>query len=450
MERNQPEAAAVSGGVAVPKNACARNAFAEREPFSATRREMLASGLMYALAYLYTRMYGAMLSSYSAALPRVLLAVFTLGFIALTEHLHHDTPRSRESFVWLFCVAALLASVIFLRGRAWEGGIPLLFLHVFAVWWVLSRSGALMEGKSERMLPLDALNGFVVFPFKHFFLQARTAFFAFSRMRGEKKAESGSLAWTLVIAAAALGLLALATSLLMSADEAFAKLLGGFAERFRFDWDLTALDGFLLRLFLSLPVGAYLFGLVAGTRREDKGVLRKRVARIDGEFLPSLRGVAEHVWLVLLALFCALYALFFVVQGRYLFGAFTRTLPDGFVVAEYARQGFFELCKVMAVNFALLYLATRTSKKGARGGALLTLCLALLAESLLFAVVALSKLWLYIDCFGFTPRRLQSTWLVCVLAFGTLCAAWSLLRRERTFRVFLCFGAVTLSLLCLY
>ena len=78
------------------------------------------------------------------------------------------------------------------------------------------------------------------------------------------------------------------------------------------------------------------------------------------------------------------------------------------------------------------------------------LCLALLSESFLLAVVALSKLALYIDCFGFTPRRLQSTWLACVLAFGCCCAAWSLARGEKTFRVWMIFGAVTLSLLCLY
>ncbi len=455
MQGNQPEVAAASGGIIAPKNALdARDSFAERAPFSASKVEMLAAGLTYALAYCYIRLYGLLLEDVSALAPRVLLAVFTFGFVALTEYLHRGAKRSRESFVWLFCVAALLGSVVFGRGRAWEGGMPFLFLHVFAVWWALSRSGALLEGESGRMLPLDALDGFLVFPLKYFFLRMQTVWFALSRVRGEKKrekAESGSLVWTLAIVAAALGLLTLAASLLMDADDGFAALLSGALDQLRFDWELDALGDFLFRFLLSLPVGAYLYGLLAGTRREDKSALRNRAAKIDGELLSALRGVRERVWPALLALFCALYALFFVVQGRYLFGAFTRTLPDGFVVAEYARQGFFELCKVMTVNFALLWLATRTSKKGVyESRALLVLCLALLAESLLLAVVALSKLWLYIDCFGFTPRRLQSTWLACVLAFGCLCAAWSLARKEKTFRAFLYFGAVTLSLLCLY
>ncbi len=450
MEWNQPEASAASGGVVAPKSALDAQ---ERAPFSALRAEMIAALLMYPLAYLYFETYRLLLADATAALPRVLLAVFTFGFVAVTAYLHRETPRPRESFVWLGCVAALLASVAFERGRAWDAGLPFAFLHIFAVWWALSRSGALLEGESGRLLPLDALDGFVVFPFRHFFLRIRTMGFAVRQARGEKapkKSEEGSLAWTLVIAAAAIGLLALATGLLMGADSGFAVLVDAFFGYFHFDWDMEAFLEFVFKLLLSLPIGAYLYGLIAGTRREDKDALRRGAANVDG-VLDALRGVREAVWLALLALFCVLYALFFAVQGRYLFGAFTRTLPEGFIVSEYARQGFFELCKVMAVNFALLWLVARTSKKGVRARrALLTLCLVLLAESLLLAVVAFSKLALYIDCFGFTPKRLQSTWLVCVLAFGTLCAAWSLVKGQKTFRAWMTFGAVTLSLLCLY
>ena len=119
-------------------------------------------------------------------------------------------------------------------------------------------------------------------------------------------------------------------------------------------------------------------------------------------------------------------------------------------MSEYARQGFFELCKVMGVNFALLWLVTRLSRTPVRENRpALVLCLILLGESILFAVVAFSKLALYIDCFGFTPLRLQSSWLVCVLFAGCLAAGWNLLTEKRSLRPWLVFSAVTLSLLCL-
>ena len=104
----------------------------------------------------------------------------------------------------------------------------------------------------------------------------------------------------------------------------------------------------------------------------------------------------------------------------------------------------------MGLNFALLWLVTRMSRRPAREDrASLILCLILLAESMLFAVVAFSKLALYIDCFGFTPLRLQSTWLVCVLFAGCLAFGWNMLSGRKTLRIWLVFSAVSLSLLCL-
>ena len=447
MEPILPEAAQVSGGIVAPKIPPA----AARTPFSATRAEQIAAFLMYVLAYVYIECCRGMLSDMHALLPRILLAVFTLGFIGLTAYLHRGTPRAGESLIWLGCTLVILASVVLDRGSAWDAGMPFVFLHIFAVWWALSRSDALLGGESGLLLPLDALNGFFALPLTHLALRIRTVIFCCAQLRGtRKKRGAETMVRTGLITAAALWLFATALHLLTVADDGFSALFAGFWKLFSFNWRCEQAIDILIRVLFSLPVGAYLYGLLAGTLRADKPALRAQGATF-GEKMRVLRGVSDRVWLALLALFCALYALFFAVQGRYLFGAFTRTLPDGFVVSQYARQGFFELCKVMTVNFALLWLVTRSSKTDVREQkATRALCLVLLAESLLLAVVAFSKLALYIDCFGFTPRRLQSTWLVCVLSFGALCAVWTLLRGAKTFRVWMAFGAVTLSLLCLY
>ena len=168
-------------------------------------------------------------------------------------------------------------------------------------------------------------------------------------------------------------------------------------------------------------------------------------------WLERLRKVPNRVWTVLLGAFCLLYLLFFVIQGQYLFGAFTRTLPEGFIVADYARQGFFELCRVMAVNFALLWLVARLSRTTVREDKpALVLSLLLLAESMLLAVVAFSKLMLYISCFGFTPLRFQSSWLVCVLFFGCVCAGYSLVTWKKSFRIWVMAAAISLTALYLF
>ena len=230
---------------------------------------------------------------------------------------------------------------------------------------------------------------------------------------------------------------------LSAADDTFAGLLAGVRQALTLDLDRV----WFYRLLCSLPVGAYVFGLLAGLGRETPERMRERGAAAE-RTLPKLRVVPQGIWIAALGIFSALYLTFFVVQGRYLFGAFTRTLPESFTVAEYARQGFFELCRVMAINFTLFWLVTRTAR--CESTPVRWMAAALLIESILFAVIALSKLALYIDCFGFTPKRLQSTWLVCVLLFGSACALYTHLTGKKSMRAWMMFGAVTLSLLCLW
>ena len=169
------------------------------------------------------------------------------------------------------------------------------------------------------------------------------------------------------------------------------------------------------------------------------------------EALEKLRSVPVGVLAALAAVFAAVYLAFFALQASYLFGAFTRTVPEGYTVAEYARQGFFSLCRVMAVNFALLWLMSRTGVRPPQAQrALRALCTVLLAQSLLFAVIAASKLTLYITIYGFTPLRLQSAWLIAVLTAGCGCALYSLWSGKRSFRFWTLFSGLTLALLHLY
>ena len=444
MDQNKlPGAETAAGGTTAP-------VLPERPRFSASGRETLAAVLCYGLAWIWFDIFDVYYHIEKQH-AKLWLLVFVLGYVILAELLHRGVKRPRESWIWLGCVAVLTAALLLERGNAWgaenyEKDILFFFLHVFAVWWLLSRSGRLCEGVSGHLLPYDALNAFIVFPFKHFFLRIRCLWSGLTRLfarRARPKAET--VLWSAAAVLAALLLFARAMSLLMNADESFDALLSDLADKLSFDADFDT-----PRLFFSLPVGAYLFGLLAGTAREDTERLRERGAAIRNG-LQTLRKVPGKVYLAVLGLFTLLYLAFFLLQGSYLFGAFTRTLPDGFVVAEYARQGFFELCRVMTVNFALLWLVARTARQPLRlSRSLLIASVALLAESLLFAVIAGSKLWLYIDCFGFTPKRLQSAWLIAVLSVGCLCAGYSILTGRKSFRGWMVFGAVSLSLLCLY
>lgn len=412
--------------------------------FSASRREIIAAFVSYVLAWWYLfRAY--LLTGGPDPGERIWVMLFVLGFVGLTELLYRQSKRPRESWVWLGCMGVITLGILLDREGVWNQGLHCLFLHLAAVWWVLCRSGRLCEGKSGHLLPLDGLYGFVIFPFKYFYLRIRTVIYAVGLpLRNRRKVKGITLLWSMLALLVALSLFALAVSLLSEADAGFNKLIGRVGDWFRFGD-----RAYFYRFLFSLPVGQYLFGLLAGAGREEPERLRQRGEELC-RWLERLRKVPNLVWAVLTGAFCLLYLLFFAVQSRYLFGAFTRSLPEGFIVSEYARQGFFELCRVMGINFVLLWLVTRVSRRPVRENRpTLILCLILLAESLLFAVVAFSKLALYIDCFGFTPLRLQSTWLVCVLFAGCLAALWTLLTGKKSFRAWLMFSALSLSFLCL-
>lgn len=420
----------------LPETANWADAYLIKKPsFEATKREILLALCLYPVVYAF----------YLADSGARLFPVFCALFCAMAEALYWELPRTRESWFWLGCVLLTAITGTYGRNLVW-GGLTPLFTHAFAVYWVLCRSGRLLEGESGHLLPLDALFGLIVFPFKHIFLRIRTlAFAAAHRKSGEKRPAAGYFA----IAAGALfslGLLALAIRNLSGADEAFAeaaeKLLAALTPKFD--------EIVLWRLLASLPIGAYLFGLIAGTGRETVESVRARGARVNAG-LQGLRRVPALVWGMALGVFALVYLTFFGLQAGYLFGAFSRRLPEGYTVAEYARQGFFSLCRVMAVNFALLWLVTRACARPVRKDKpLLALCAVLLCQSLVFAVIAASKLYLYIDCFGFTPRRLQSAWMILVLAAGAICALVSTLTGKKTMKLWMLLSAAALTLLSLY
>lgn len=437
MEKKKPDVQPDAQGLCAPilpeKTCWDEENPAKPVPFSASKREFALAFFLYIPAYLY-------LSGARYAFP-----VFCALFLLAAEWFYRDAPRNWESWFWLSCVALTAYAVSFGKNRVW-GDWTVLFTHAFAVYWILCRSERLLEGETGHLLPLDALFGLIVFPFKHFFLRIRTVVYGVSHLKSGGKKQPAVSAFAGLGLVLAVGLLILAVLNLSRADAAFSAAAARVFSALRFEVDSLV----LWNAVMSFPVGAYLFGLIAGTGRERPESVHARGEKANAA-ISNLRKVPMAVWTAALGMFALVYAAFFVLQAGYLFGAFTRTVPEGYTVAGYARQGFFALCRVMAVNFALLWLVTRWGAKPVRERrGVLALCVLLLLQSLAFAVIAASKLYLYIDVYGFTPLRFQSAWLIGVLSCGTVCATVSLLTGKRTFRIWGLLSAASMALLSLY
>ncbi len=409
-----------------------------RKRFTVTGFEVIAALLSFIAAYVYAKV---LVNDWGPDGPGWRIMIVAGLLLVITELVNRGKKIRWESFVWLGVFLLCAVSCSFGIGEVWEPYQVFFFTHVFLIWWVLSRSDMLLDHDSSRFLPVDALDGFCIFPFRYFVLRIRTII-AGIRGNGERKAKrKAGEVWLVVLAViAAVVLFIMAFVLLLRADSGFGRGIREFLEQLDLEWFLER----FMWLILSLPVGAYLYGLIGGTARTPRAVpdgRRNWALRV----LDGIRRVPGTFWTVVICLFSVLYIAFFAVQGSYLFGAFAGRLPEGFSASQYAREGFFELCKVMAVNFAVLWLTTRmTKEEDARKPLFTAGVLALLTESMIFAAIAFSKLGLYISRFGFTPLRLQSTWLVCVLFMGCLLWTVSFLSGKKTMRIWMIFGAVTL------
>lgn len=401
--------------------------------------EKAALPVSYVVAYLYTFIFTIQNSS-----SKLFLAGFVFCFTLATELVFYKGRVTWESIVWLACLWISLIGFLIGRNQVW-GNAAIGFLHLYAVYWLLVRSGHLMEGESGAFVPIDLLNGLIILPFRRFFLRLRILW-SLANDKLKNKGSAAAKIGILIVSVISMLLFYLAAALLSAADPSFDHLFGNFLH-------LLKIDNFrevLFRFLISLPIGAYLYGLVIGIRREEQERLQEQKALIL-KIIESLRKVSVKIWLVFLAAFSLLYLSFFLIQGSYLFGAFAHQLPENFTVAQYARQGFFELCGILALNFTLLLVVVLSSESDIRQQKSLRLMSTiLLSESILFSLTALSKLFLYISSFGLTPLRLQSSWLVCVLFFGCIAALYSLWTGKRSMKLWLLFSGVTLALLHLY
>ena len=133
---------------------------------------------------------------------------------------------------------------------------------------------------------------------------------------------------------------------------------------------------------------------------------------------------------IFLGMINLLFITFITIQLPFLLGA--NYLPEGVNVAEFAREGFFQLMMVMAmVLFIFLFIMRRF--KGEK--IIIFLLSSLLIETIVMGILSLKKMYLYQSLKGVTVMRYYVEWfdyfLLLVLFFGI----WFLLRKLNFYRL---------------
>ncbi len=379
------------------------------------------------------------------------------------------------AFTGLFCAAVLVyarAKKVRPAGYSWFWlGILLLCGGSYALWpanllgpakglllcgaavyWCGTLFGLPMLKKTSNLLPLDAVNMAFIIPFANVDTMGKSLAALRPAARGEKRTRRRLMLSVLAGLGLCVPLLAIVLPQLAAADSGnFGRLLDNLLIYFKdfWLWQLFQQEAVIIlaQLILGLPLALWIFGYLAG------GAHKRRTAYIDAkksrQGMEGLQLVPRVTVLLVLFVAAAVYLVFVACQVPYFFSAFGGIRPEQYsLYSAYAREGFFELCRIAAINLGLLGLAALFCRGGGKAGLLKAANLVLCVLTLLLIATAFSKMGLYVARQGLTPRRLMTCVFMVFLA-GVFAAV--MLRQFIRFsvvRVAAVGGAALLCALC--
>lgn len=233
---------------------------------------------------------------------------------------------------------------------------------------------------------------------------------------GQKAAESGKKpgrSWLYILCglAVAIPLAGVALLLLTSADAVFRNALGSI-----FDMDA---DWRPLRVGMKC-VGAFLCGALG-----FYAVLCAQTAVPEPQIQEEGKRANTLVAVTFTAVLSVIYGAFCFIQVSVLFAGRETWLPEGYTYAQYAREGFFQLLAVSAMNVLLVIVSQR---KFSPSRALRVLLLVISGCTCLMEVSSAWRMILYVQAYGLTFPRLLALWFLLLLAAVLLGAVVTVFR----------------------
>ncbi len=363
--------------------------------------------------------------------PYALTALAYLGLFLLATVLISVRQKRfplRALPVGILCLASALGFV--LHDDPDLHVVQFLLLIPLSGFYCIALTGANRYPFGSFYVLLDLLHCELLTPLRHLFAPFTDAFEALQRRHAERNPQKKRRVWLPV----AIGLLAaipvilIVVPLLIDADAAFESVAGGLyravldAIRACGAWLSRVLpfDGFALVLSLLFTpyIYATMYAFASGKAKAENAdtiVRYGRLQKLSPVFITTVLGVL-----------CGVYAIYLLTQTGYLFSAFSGHLPFGgsMSVTEYARRGFFELCKLAGINFVLLALSVGVTrrKNGRIAPAVKGLDLFLCLFTMLLCAVSIAKILLYIRVFGLTEKRVYvfAADVVLLLSFAAI------------------------------
>lgn len=391
-----------------------------------------AAVISYIIGFIYVK-YGIENSGIIFRFPYLGRLIFAIAFIAGTEvfaskigltygSLKEKKKTIIEPVIYAMCI--VLQSIAYALWGTHEDWSFYQFVlwHFSFVYYVLARTGTLAAGRSGLMFIIDSFQGFITVPFSNIFLRIN-ALLKKGEMDDEiyesddpaKKKINKATVITLLVSLVIAAIVCLyAVYELTFASETFEALgdkLFDYLDYFlRQNFWEYIWENFVM-LIVSIPVGAYLFGLVGGSIFRDKPYYKIKDFEEDTKSYHLLPAYSAYI---VIGSVCFVYALFlgasindFIAHK----GLFAQSAPEA---CQRALNSFWSLIRVVLMNFAVIACSCIFSKKALwdeKGTRVLATILFIFAFG--FAIMAAFNLMgVYVGYYGWTPRRILSSWVV--------------------------------------
>ncbi len=311
-----------------------------------------------------------------------------------------------SSLVW----AALILTfslTFFLTDNSFLKGWCVVFEILATTYWIYLSFGNRSAKLPDDMLGFDLLKSLILIPFGNI----HQGFASISGVAGKGRKALNLLYIFLGLVLATVPT-AIILVILLNGDSAFANLVDSIFKNF--DEVFGRNVGCLV---LAVPVGMLIYGLWYGSA--EKRFSHRLTREIKDRRTRVMRFAPSTLVCAALTPILGIYLLFFLAQAGYFFDAFQNLIPEGYTIAQYAREGFFNLVWVCVIN-ALIILAVHffTRRTGKNGYSLFAKLYVILfsLSSILLAVIALRKMILYIDYYGMTKNRIYAAWFILLLS----------------------------------
>ncbi len=364
--------------------------------------------LSYILSYLFCRSVHTASSPLGATLFIAILFAATGVFL-------HAAKRKPNLTASAVAISAVVISLSFVFSSN-------TFIHFFAFsyavaaycYFVYASSGNKFKASFSNFIIADFLKSAVLLPFKY--LSKGEMLIAVFQGKTKK---SMKLLLKLIIGLAAAAIPTAVVLLLLLYDASFESLINRI-----FDFDIVTVLSHVASLFYAVFIGMFIYSIYISSvdGRDILFLTEEKITQRETKirFSPVTTSVAASVPLL------AVYVIFFISQWKYYISGFTGVLPKDFSYAEYAREGFFQLCAVSAINLVFIALIIAFSKKS-RFYSLTIKALTCIfsAFTLVLISTAIAKMVMYINYYGLTQKRVYATWFMAVLALVFIAVALS-------------------------